>query len=101
MSRYLPLIFKILIGFLLAATVFHSYQLRWSGDDIFITLRYIDNFLAGNGLVFNQGEYVEGYTHILWLLILAFFPILTLLLGCLRLLAFENFEIATFLCKLS
>src|SRR5438045_4122077 len=49
------------------------YKMKWVGDDIFIGLRYIDNFLAGNGLVYNIGERVEGYTHFLWTMILAFF----------------------------
>lgn len=54
----------IVIGFVNAA------GLRWYCDDAFITLRYADNFLAGKGLVYNEGEYVEGYTHPLWLALL-------------------------------
>ena len=37
-------------------------------DDAFISFRYVRNFLEGNGLVFNPGEYVEGYTNFLWIL---------------------------------
>ncbi|MEZ4651686.1 MAG: hypothetical protein R3E97_23365 [Candidatus Eisenbacteria bacterium] len=48
----------------------HAYLLRWASDDAFITFRYIDQWLAGNGLVFNPGEHVEGYTHPLWLFLL-------------------------------
>jgi len=40
-------------------------------DDSYIGFRYVDNFLAGHGLVFNPGEYVEGYTSPLWLLLIA------------------------------
>jgi arabinofuranosyltransferase len=43
------------------------------GEDCFITFRYVDNFVAGHGLVFNPGERVEGYSNFLWLLILALF----------------------------
>jgi arabinofuranosyltransferase len=39
----------------------------WVADDAYITFRYIQQFLAGNGLVFNAGERVEGYTNPLWL----------------------------------
>ncbi|MFT5289696.1 MAG: arabinofuranosyltransferase [Planctomycetota bacterium] len=39
-------------------------------DDAYISLRYADNFVQGNGLVFNPGEYVEGYTNFLWTLVL-------------------------------
>ncbi len=40
-------------------------------DDAFITFRYIRQFVAGNGLVFNIGERVEGYSNFLWLMLLA------------------------------
>jgi len=39
-------------------------------DDAYITLAYAKNFAAGEGLVFNPGERVEGYTNFLWTLIL-------------------------------
>lgn len=37
-------------------------------DDAYITLRFARNWLAGLGPVWNPGEFVEGYTHPLWLL---------------------------------
>ena len=40
-------------------------------DDAFISFRYVRNLLSGHGLVFNPGEYVEGYTNFLWILELA------------------------------
>ena len=40
-------------------------------DDAFISFRYARNLVEGNGLVFNPGEYVEGYTNFLWVLELA------------------------------
>ena len=40
-------------------------------DDAFISFRYVRNLLAGHGLVFNPGEYVEGYSNFLWVLELA------------------------------
>ena len=40
-------------------------------DDAFISFRYVRNLLEGHGLVFNRGEYVEGYTNFLWVLELA------------------------------
>ncbi len=38
-------------------------------DDAFISLQYAKNFVSGNGLVFNAGEIVEGFTNPLWTLI--------------------------------
>lgn len=40
-------------------------------DDAFITYRYAENLVNGNGLVFNVGEYVEGYTNLSWTLLVA------------------------------
>ena len=42
-------------------------------DDAFISYRYALNLAHGNGLVFNQGEYVEGFTNLLWTLLVAAF----------------------------
>ena len=35
-------------------------------DDAFISFRYAKNLVEGNGLVWNPGERVEGYTNFLW-----------------------------------
>ena len=40
-------------------------------DDAYIGLRYARNLSVGEGLVFNPGERVEGYTNFLWVIILA------------------------------
>lgn len=38
-------------------------------DDAFIAFRYAWNFVHHKGLVFNEGDKVEGYTSLLWVLI--------------------------------
>jgi len=44
---------------------------RWLMDDAFVYFRYIDNFLFLKvGLVYNAGEYVEGFSSPGWLMIL-------------------------------
>jgi hypothetical protein len=45
-------------------------QQAWLSDDAFVTMRYCDNVLAGDGPVYNVGERTEGYTHFLWFLLL-------------------------------
>lgn len=40
-------------------------------DDAYITFRYAWNLATGNGLVFNPGERVEGFSNPLWTLALA------------------------------
>jgi len=43
---------------------------HWSGtiDDSYISFRYAANLAAGDGLVFNPGDRVEGYSNLLWTL---------------------------------
>ena len=52
-------------------TVVVGTALRFTQDDAFITLRYSRNLAEGNGLVYNLGERVEGYTNFLWTAFLA------------------------------
>lgn len=40
-------------------------------DDAYISYRYAQNLADGYGLVFNRGEYVEGYTNLSWTLLVA------------------------------
>ena len=44
--------------------------LHYPVDDAFIVFRYVDRFLEGKGLTFNDQEYVEGYTSLSWTLLL-------------------------------
>jgi arabinofuranosyltransferase len=40
-------------------------------DDAYISFRYAANLVGGNGLVFNVGQHVQGYTNFLWTLLMA------------------------------
>ncbi|HEX5051666.1 MAG TPA: hypothetical protein VFZ65_07845 [Planctomycetota bacterium] len=42
-------------------------------DDAFISLRYADRLLAGQGLTWTDGERVEGYSNLAWVLLCASF----------------------------
>jgi hypothetical protein len=58
----------------LIAGLFLVLHYAWLLDDAFVYFRYIDNWvLLGRGIVYNPGEYAEGYTSPLWLLYLALF----------------------------
>jgi arabinofuranosyltransferase len=50
----------------LAAGAWHYRQ--FMADDAFISLRYADRLVHGQGLTWNDGEVVEGYTNLLWVL---------------------------------
>lgn len=54
----------------LSGSAVDAARKAWVSDDIFITFRYCDQWLAGHGPVYNPGERVEGYTHFLWFLLL-------------------------------
>src|ERR1044071_6514269 len=53
------------------AAVAWAWHLRWISDDAFISFRYSRNWARGDGLVFNLGERVEGYTNFGWTALLA------------------------------
>ena len=56
----------------IAAAVLHVvYFFPRTVDDCFIYLRYAENLANGNGLVYNIGERVEGFSSPLWVLLLA------------------------------
>ncbi|MDP6931627.1 MAG: hypothetical protein QGG40_01865 [Myxococcota bacterium] len=58
-------------GLLALGALADAWTLRWVSDDAFISFRYARNLLNGHGLVYNIGEYVEGYTNFLWTLVVA------------------------------
>lgn len=55
---------------ILVATVV-AWLVRFDQDDAFITYRFARNLARGDGLVFNVGDRVEGYTNFLWTVLLA------------------------------
>ena len=63
-----------IVSFIVSAAVLilHSRYFNMIGDDAYISFRYAYNWAVGNGLVFNPGEHVEGYTNLLWVLLLGF-----------------------------
>lgn len=62
----------LLIVFFAAYCLFLSWSFWFQNvDDAYISFRYGKNLMEGNGLVYNIGEYVEGYTNFLWVIITA------------------------------
>ncbi|HET6511750.1 MAG TPA: hypothetical protein VFH43_06130 [Candidatus Kapabacteria bacterium] len=45
--------------------------INFAVDDVFITLRVAQNAADGLGLVYNAGEWVEGYSNFLWTVMIA------------------------------
>lgn len=65
---YVPILLLVSIG-LMHIRAYYPFIV----DDAFISFRYAENLAQGYGLVFNPGEYVEGYTNFLWVVLLAMF----------------------------
>jgi arabinofuranosyltransferase len=60
----------LLLGVAAAALVVHSLAYDFITDDAYISFVYARNFAEHHELVFNLGQYVEGYTNFLWTLLL-------------------------------
>lgn len=72
---------RVYLGLAIAAVVagiVGAAARAWVCDDAFISYRYADHLVHGQGLVFNVGERVEGETNFLWTL----WSALGLVLGC-------------------
>ena len=56
---------------IICACIVHAIVAAWTCDDAFVSIRYAQQLVAGNGLVFNTGERVEGYSNFAWTLWIA------------------------------
>jgi hypothetical protein len=62
---------RILSAFAIAYAIYQAYHLAWICDDAYISFKYAQNLWLGNGLIFNPGERVEGYSNFLWTILLS------------------------------
>jgi len=64
--------FHLLLFALLAFAFWMNAMGYWVAviDDAYITFRYSDHFIHGQGLVYNLGERVEGFTNFTWMALL-------------------------------
>jgi hypothetical protein len=56
---------------MLASRVVDGTRYFLLDDDMMISMRYARNLAEGQGLVWNPGERVEGYTNFLWTIVMA------------------------------
>lgn len=76
-TRILNKYFLFIISFFVIYCLFLSSSFWFQNvDDAYISFRYGKNLMNGNGLVYNQGEYVEGYTNFLWTIITSPFTLI-------------------------
>lgn len=72
--RRVEIIIVIILCLLFPLHAFHHSG--YTEEDAFISFQYARNLASGNGLVFNPGEKVEGYTNFLWTVLMSLaFPI--------------------------
>jgi hypothetical protein len=67
---------SIVLAFSIAAAAANSARIdgtryHWLDDDQMISMRYARNLAGGQGLVWNPGERVEGYSNFLWTVLMA------------------------------
>src|SRR5260221_14414076 len=68
--------FIAIVSFFILYCIFLSWSFLFQNvDDAYISFRYGKNMMQGSGLVYNAGEYVEGYTNFLWTVITAPFTV--------------------------
>ena len=60
----------ILLSAVCLAALAHALWFNHTADDAYISFRYVDNWVRGDGLVFNPGERVMGYSNFLWVVLL-------------------------------
>ncbi len=70
-KKELIFLFACIIIFILYAGVILKLNNYAINDDSYITFRYSANLGSGYGAVFNKGERVEGYSSLLWVIIMA------------------------------
>ncbi len=70
-SEFFETHFMVIVALALVALILLAWSNRFIQDDAFISFRYADNFARGRGLVWNEGERVEGYTNFLWTLLIS------------------------------
>jgi hypothetical protein len=71
-ARFLKILFYL--GWVTVAAVAAAHLLYYfprAVDDMFIYLRYAENLAAGDGLTYNTGEKVEGFSGPLWVALLS------------------------------
>jgi hypothetical protein len=72
-----PQMSRTLGAYVLLGVVLTAFSVRTlpfvakTQDDTYITLRFAENLVRGDGLVFNPGERVEGYSNFLYAVMLA------------------------------
>lgn len=64
---------KIFLPIPFLISLFTLLYTAWLGDDAFITIRTVDNWVNGFGLTWNINERVQTYSHPLWMLLLSAF----------------------------
>ena len=77
-KNWILLLLSALFGAWALAFIYHSSYAASDGrlyfnlfDDAMISMRYAWNLSHGNGLVWNAGEYIEGYTNLLMTLVMS------------------------------
>ena len=69
-----PIAFRSLVILVISLScyAYFAYEFNFIQDDAYISYRYVDNYINGQGLVYNIGERIEGFTNFGWVIYLLF-----------------------------
>ncbi|MDP8228925.1 MAG: hypothetical protein P9M15_05680 [Candidatus Electryoneaceae bacterium] len=71
MKRFYRDNFQYILLAVIIILMLYALRRQYIMDDAFISFRYSKNLIEGNGLVWNIGERVEGYSNFLWTMLVA------------------------------
>lgn len=67
-----PVATALIVLLACAVLAIHAWRyMPFFADDALISLRYAERFIEGKGLTWNDGERVEGYSNLLWILLVS------------------------------
>lgn len=93
--------YQIVFAAMIVGALLFAFHNRFVQDDAFISFRYARNLAEGNGLVWNIGERIEGYTNFMWtvLMVPAFLMNMNPVVYC-HILSLGSFVFSLVLCFL-
>ncbi len=75
-SQFRDNLHKIILFLIIALWLSWAVSVYFINEDAFISFRYVQNLVSGDGLVYNPGVQDEGYSNLLWILLISPFSVL-------------------------
>ncbi len=73
--------YTAIVVFIMTVSIILIYNyigyFAFENSELYVYLRYADNVVDGNGLVYNVGEFVEHYSSMMWVFLISIFRLMT------------------------